>query len=340
MKTAIVALLGIALMMQAILGGCINGKDREKGLDAQDLAPAAQAKPYAGFDLSKYNATLPSGENVFSDITLFSNAFGVRIIGTPQHDLAAQLMFDRLKGYGLDAQYQEFPGLTGTTCKNVLGFKWGTNRSDWIVFGAHYDTSATAQGSYDNMGGCAAVLELARVLSNYNFTKTLVFALWDCEEWGLYGSAYFVKDCKKNVSLTNFNYDCYGLNYPISNPGAGTALRHNVGINSRGGKNLSGNVSFNEILFYVADSVMKIPKDLQNFHAPSGNSDHASFGKAPIAYFYGDPESLELICYPNTPVDTFPTYVAAAGGPDEMKKGLEAPLVYSYYSAILWSEGC
>lgn len=325
------------LLLLSVLAGCLEQTEPKKQEIPENANEQNQTIDLSSFDFSVYNSTLPSGENVFNDITLFSNAFGVRIVGTPQHDLAAQLMFDRLKGYGLDTKYHEFPGLAGITCKNVLGFKWGNNRSDWIVFGAHYDTSFTAQGSYDNMGGCAAVLELARVLSKYNFTRTMVFALWDCEEWGLYGSEAFVKEFSKNATFVNFNYDCYGLNYPSKNPATGATLKHNVGIKTKKG-NTTGNIGFNTILFHVADAVIKIPEDLQNFHSPAGNSDHASFDKSPIAYFYSDSDSLELICYPNTPVDTYATYIAAAGGPDELKKGLESPLIFSYYAAILWSE--
>ncbi|MDD5502999.1 MAG: M28 family peptidase [Candidatus Thermoplasmatota archaeon] len=338
MRYLAVIMVSAALVLSAMFAGCTGSKVSENAVPEDSGENETGAFNLSDFDLSKYNATLPSGENIFNDITLYSNLYGVRVVGTPQHDLYAQDMLGRFASYGLDARYQEFSGFGATANKNVLGFKWGANRSDWVVFGAHYDTFATAFGAYDNLGGCAAVMEMARVLSKYNFTKTLVFALWDCEEWGLYGSAYFAKTYKANVSFANFNYDCYGLNYPISNPGTGEPLMHNVGISSKGSKNSSAGISFNSILMYVADEMMKIPKDLQSFHNPASNSDHASFGKSPVAYFYSDPASYEILCYPNVPLDTYATFVAAAGGPDPMKQGLEFPVLYSYYCAILWSE--
>jgi len=330
----IVALVAATMVLSALAGG-ISSKNDETPEEVDDAVNQDTAISYADFDLSRYAATLPSGAEVFNEITYASNVYGLRQCGTPTHDLYAQYAIEKMAGYGLETQFQEFKGIAGLACNNVLGFKWGENRSDWIVFGAHYDTFATAQGSYDNEGGCAAVLELAKVLSGYEFKKTLVFALWDCEEWGLYGSAHFVKECGKNISLSNFNYDCYGLNYPCKSLGVADDLKHVVGIN---GGNKSG--TFNGVLLHVANEVMKIPADLQYFHNPAGNSDHASFGKHPYAYFYSDPASMEILCYPNVPLDTFPTYVIAAGGPLEMQKGLESPLVFSYYGAILYSECC
>ncbi|MDD5502998.1 MAG: M28 family peptidase [Candidatus Thermoplasmatota archaeon] len=331
-----------ALLLSAIFGGCIASNESagdDKGLPAYGENESAAVPAYYNFDFSKYNSTLPSGENMFNELTIISNAMGTRLVATPQNTAAALYMQENLKSYGLETQLQEFTEMGAVPCKNVLGFKWGTNRSDWIVFGAHYDTSATVQGAYDNAGGCVAVLELANALSKYNFTKTLVFALWDFEELGLYGSQYFVEQFKANHTFTNFNYDCYGLNYPTSNPLTGQALKHWVGIQKKSDK--TGRIeNFNSILKYVANKTMGIPADMQDFHPFGSGSDHEPFAavKSPIAYFDSDPDSAEQLCIYNDPRDEFLTYVVAAGGPEELKKGLESPAVFAYYSAILWSE--
>ena len=63
-----------------------------------------------------------------------------------------------------------------------------------IVISAHYDSAATggpeapAPGANDDGSGTAAVMELARVLSSYEFDKTLIFMAFAGEEQGLMGS--------------------------------------------------------------------------------------------------------------------------------------------------------
>ncbi|MCA1584364.1 MAG: M28 family peptidase [Acidobacteria bacterium] len=62
---------------------------------------------------------------------------------------------------------------------------------EWIVFGNHHD--AWVNGADDPISGAAALLETARglgelVKSGWKPKRTIVFALWDGEEWGLLGS--------------------------------------------------------------------------------------------------------------------------------------------------------
>ena len=49
----------------------------------------------------------------------------------------------------------------------------------------------TAPGADDNGSGTAAVIEAARIFSQYSFPFTIVYALWDEEEQGLVGSSYY-----------------------------------------------------------------------------------------------------------------------------------------------------
>lgn len=57
------------------------------------------------------------------------------------------------------------------------------------------DTNCIASGMEDNGSGVALVLELARVLSKYNFKRTIVFLLTVGEEQGLDGSSAFAQYC-------------------------------------------------------------------------------------------------------------------------------------------------
>ena len=53
-----------------------------------------------------------------------------------------------------------------------------------------------APGADDNASGTAAVLEAARVLSQYRFKHTLRFVTFAAEEQGLIGSYYYVAEAR------------------------------------------------------------------------------------------------------------------------------------------------
>jgi Zn-dependent M28 family amino/carboxypeptidase len=69
------------------------------------------------------------------------------------------------------------------------------------VFSSHYDSrnssgtddTLDAPGADDNGSAVSAALEIARVLAPHHFAGTLVFACFDGEEQGLFGSQHFAK---------------------------------------------------------------------------------------------------------------------------------------------------
>jgi len=76
---------------------------------------------------------------------------------------------------------------------NVIGIKKGKNKyaGIWIV-SAHYDSNnindpnissqTPSPGANDNGTGLAAILEIARIVSNIETNATIIFAAWDLEE--------------------------------------------------------------------------------------------------------------------------------------------------------------
>ena len=109
----------------------------------------------------------------------------------PGNALAETYIKQKLQNYGLTTTIQMF----STTGKNVYGVKTGTEfpNKKYIIC-AHFDdmpSGATAPGADDNGSGTAAVIEAARIVSQYSFPYTIVFALWDEEEQGLVGSEYY-----------------------------------------------------------------------------------------------------------------------------------------------------
>jgi N-acetylated-alpha-linked acidic dipeptidase len=67
---------------------------------------------------------------------------------------------------------------------------------EWIIYGNHHD--AWVNGAADPLSGASAVLETARVFGamakqGWRPKRTLIFALWDAEEYGIIGSTEWVE---------------------------------------------------------------------------------------------------------------------------------------------------
>jgi peptidase M28-like protein len=111
-----------------------------------------------------------------------------------EHDLASDNIL---------AELGSFPQLTvslepflynGNTYHNVVATQVGTDFSDAIyVVGAHFD-SVNNPGADDNATGTAAIMEIARVLSQHRSRSTIKYCAFDREEQGLRGSRAFVLD--------------------------------------------------------------------------------------------------------------------------------------------------
>lgn len=86
--------------------------------------------------------------------------------------------------------------------KNVIATKVGSKYPDeFVVCGAHYDSysySGNAPGADDNATGTAGVMEIARILSEIEFERTIVICSFTAEEMGLHGSEVYVSNCSDN----------------------------------------------------------------------------------------------------------------------------------------------
>lgn len=84
------------------------------------------------------------------------------------------------------------------TIYNTLGYLRGSEYPDQYVYiGAHRDS--WGPGAADNISGTVSVLEAAHALADMarkgqRPKRTIVFATWDAEEWGLIGSSEYVED--------------------------------------------------------------------------------------------------------------------------------------------------
>jgi N-acetylated-alpha-linked acidic dipeptidase len=74
---------------------------------------------------------------------------------------------------------------------------------EWVVVGAHRD--AWSPGAADNISGTVTVLETAHAFAELaraglRPARTIIFATWDAEEWGLIGSTEWVEDIADSLA--------------------------------------------------------------------------------------------------------------------------------------------
>ena len=109
----------------------------------------------------------------------------------PHNDLAANYIFQTLSRFGLPTYNQNY----SASGRNVFAIQTGSDFPDQeFIICAHYDDmpiQPPAPGADDNASGVAAVLEVARILSQIQTKFTVIYALWDEEEIGSVGSGYY-----------------------------------------------------------------------------------------------------------------------------------------------------
>ncbi len=184
-------------------------------------------------------------------------------------DTACSWSQDRFEGMGLDVEIQSFP-MSGYNCQNVVATQTGTlyPESYWVICG-HLDSTSpnpsyNAPGADDNASGSAAVIEAARLMSQYQFEYTVKYILFGGEEQGLYGSEYYASNAAAAgddiVGVVNMDMIFYG---PVGNDIGW--LHYNTASTALG-------VAFQAISdTYVPALVLEVDP------TPVSASDHASF---------------------------------------------------------------
>ncbi len=159
-------------------------------------------------------------------------AFGSRHVLSPQDDpakgigAARRWIVDEFKSYSprLEISLDTFPVkktpriVRDAELTNIVALLPGKRDKDrYVVISAHYDSlnlvrkpgksaddmdsvdwvataeTPVAPGVVDDGSGTAAVMELARVLSRYEFDKSILFIAFSGEEMGLVGSRHYAK---------------------------------------------------------------------------------------------------------------------------------------------------
>jgi hypothetical protein len=135
----------------------------------------------------------------YLDNQLYARTGDNRGLTGGDHDPARDNIEGFFLSFGLTTSLDPFT-YSGATYYNVVGILPGADSTvGTYIVGAHYD-SASNPGADDNASGVAAILEAARVLSQYSFASTLIFIAFDREEEGLKGSqAYATAHAHDNI---------------------------------------------------------------------------------------------------------------------------------------------
>jgi hypothetical protein len=126
----------------------------------------------------------------------------------------------------LRVKFEDFSGMRNVVAKLLP--QRGSASSRIFILCAHYDTKANrepdwnpltsaAPGANDNATGVAAMLEVAHLLSQFDYEHELRFIAFDSEEIGLMGSRYHAKqaaEAAENI-VAVINVDMIGFNWAV-----------------------------------------------------------------------------------------------------------------------------
>ncbi|HEV2262355.1 MAG TPA: M20/M25/M40 family metallo-hydrolase [Candidatus Rubrimentiphilum sp.] len=126
------------------------------------------------------------------------------------------------------------------TESSIIATLRGDAAGPTYVMSSHYDDCdgdctdgrGRAPGADDNGSGTAAVLEAAKIMAPHHFYGTIIFAVFDGEELGLWGSDHYARELKANGTnvLADLNNDIIGA----SNAPLGSNDRRIVRVFSQG----------------------------------------------------------------------------------------------------------
>jgi hypothetical protein len=196
--------------------------------------------------------------------------------------------FESYGGLDVSLHYFAYDGAT-IAAGNVVAFKKGCELpNEYILISSHYDHQA-GPGADDNASGTAGVLECARILSQIETKRSVLFIPFNCEEFGLVGSFAFAQKCAaENMNIIGaFNLDQIGY----SNDTQGD-IKMGVGYSP---------ISKNLFDYYFQVANLYIPH-IPTFHFIKGdhyNSDNTSFNMHDYASLYiSDSEyNADIPCY-------------------------------------------
>jgi hypothetical protein len=164
-----------------------------------------------------------SSGNLTSSIQRLQD-FQTRYASTAQCESAGAYLYDYFRNLGMATEYDPFTFDGGAYSRNIIAVlpgKVAPGRE--VIICGHYDSYSDqaltlAPGADDNASATAAVMELARVMKDYQFNFSLKFICFSAEEWGLLGSLHYAQEAKKSrekiIAVINMDMIAYVDRHP------------------------------------------------------------------------------------------------------------------------------
>ncbi len=241
--------------------------------------------------------------NMYNDIYWMQQF--IRDCASPAALTVQNFLIDRFEGLGLETYIHHHTGHIGETdtldAGNFIAVQPGIEFPDeYIIVASHYD-HPDGPGADDNASGTAGVLECARILSQHQFKRSILYIPFNGEERAMVGSYPFAEKCaREGMHIVGvFDMDMIGF-WPGAEYGPLTMYSGYSYISER---------LFN---FYqeVADMYIPDMPTCRYTDKDAYGGDHMSFNihEYPALYI-GDIEYLSQNVYYHTPNDTIGTGV-------------------------------
>ena len=216
---------------------------------------------------------------------LSSDLLQGRKAGTAENRIAAEYLASLFAEMGYKTVFQKFKGKDSVDLQNVLIEIQGVDTSRCIVVGSHYDHLGVREGDIyngadDNASGAVAIVQIAKAIKTAGLKPkyTIVLALWDAEEGGLWGSKHYVASCADPKKIVGYmNFDMIGRNSDETKPQSFTYFYTKAYPEYEKWLNLA-----------IAEYHLDLKPDFSRWDDPTSGSDNASFAKAgvPICWYH------------------------------------------------------
>src|SRR5215813_6949286 len=180
-----------------------NADDPAHGIGAARTWILNEMKSYSprlqvSFD--KYRVK-KQGQRIFKDVDLWNVVAVLPGTKHPETQVVVSGHYDSLNLGNRPAGQASGPGTDGAVGGGAGGGFAGSQTANMTPADFEKAANLPAPGVCDDGSGTSAVMELARVMSQYEFDKTLVFVAFAGEEQGLVGSTLMAAKAKKENAV-------------------------------------------------------------------------------------------------------------------------------------------
>ena len=153
--------------------------------------------------------------NLYNDIAWMQQF--IRDCASPAAVTVQNFLLDRFDDLELETYIHHHTGTIGLNdtleAGNVIAIQPGTEFPDqYVIIASHYD-HPDGPGADDNASGTAGLLECARILSQHQFKRTILYIPFNGEERWMVGSYPFVQKCaREDMNILGvFDFDMIGF---------------------------------------------------------------------------------------------------------------------------------